>query len=130
MFDDSAPDLEVGYDLQGVDILCGCPACALHQVADLLNKREEGFGRSHDFWFFWFLCHSLLLIPFAKPVTPCDFSDLQRIRPSNGSMGMRIPLSGLIRAGVLFLLVCDAVSLLKGSGVVGKNTICSTSIPQ
>jgi hypothetical protein len=44
MFHDPSANLEIGNDLQGVDILCGSLACALYQIPDLLDKGEERFS--------------------------------------------------------------------------------------
>ena len=45
-----ASDLEVGRDLQGIDILCGCSPCALHQVPNLFDEREDGFNGYRGFF--------------------------------------------------------------------------------
>ena len=36
------PILKISKKLQGVDVLYGSQACALHQLPDLFNEREEG----------------------------------------------------------------------------------------
>ena len=41
-------NLVVGGNLQGIDILACSPACALNQVPDLVDEREEGFCGAGD----------------------------------------------------------------------------------